>query len=476
MKSAKVVKIANQSTPESEHEKDIWDVRNLGIEFNQAKADYKLNFTTISQPWLKQAAKQFIKYYLANQSWAEGGTKLRAIKHFSQFLKKQHPFLQAEVINRCLIVELISYLASSSLANRTRRGILVNIRQFTNLCAREGWLPITKEQLIYDDDMPKDSKHVPRYIPQEVLTQLNQHIEDLPTYIRRLVLVLQGTGRRVSEVCLLPFNPLLQDASGDWFLKHRQFKMNKEDTIPITRDIAAIIQEQQQAVREDYGEDCQLLFPNPPEACIRSGKRRIGKPIYAQNVNDALNRLAKTHNIRDSSGQIWPFQSHQFRHTVGTSMINNGVPIHIVKRYLGHETFDMTMRYAHIHDKTLKEEFINFQGKIVDIAGQVTKLEDTPANSNDLQWMKKNIGFQALSNGTCTLPVIQSCPHANACLTCTHFRTTTVYLSQHQEQLSHTQEMIQSAKERGWQRQVEMNEQVAQNLQNIINALEVTNE
>ena len=476
MKPVKVAEVVSQSPPESEYEKDIWDLRNLGIEFNQAKADYKLNFTTISQHWLRQAAKQFIKYYLANQSWSEGGSKLRAIKHFSQFIKNEHPFLQPEAINRCLIIDLIAYLATSFLANRTRRGILVNIRQFTNLCAREGWLPITKEQLIYDDDMPKDSKHVPRYIPQEVLTQLNQHIEGLPPYVKRLVLVIQGTGRRISEVCLLPFNPLLQDASGDWFLKHRQFKMNKEDTIPITRDIATVIQEQQQAVREDYGDSCELLFPNPPESCVSSGKRRKGKPIYARHVNDCLNRLAKTHDIKDSSGQNWRFQSHQFRHTVGTSMINNGVPIHIVKRYLGHESFDMTMRYAHIHDKTLKEEFINFQEKIVDIAGQVMKSEDTPANNSDTQWMKKNVCFQSLPNGSCALPVIQSCPHANACLTCTHFRTTTVYLNQHQEQLSRTQEMIQAAKEKGWQRQVEMNEQVAQNLQNIINALEVTNE
>ena len=474
MKPVKVIQTVVHLTPELEYEKDIWDVRSLGIEFNQSRADYKLNFTTISQPWLRQAAKQFIKYNLANQSWSENGAKLLAIKRFSQFIDKQYPYLQPEAINRYFVIDLITYLAASSLANSTRRAMLVHIRQFINLCAREEWLPITKEQLIYDNDMPKDPKHIPRYIPQEVLTQLNQHIEDLPPYIRRLVLVLQSTGRRVSEVCMLPFNSLLQDASGDWFLKHYQSKMRKEDTIPITREIVAVIQEQQQAVREDYGENCQLLFPSPLE--ISNGKRRQGKPIYAKNVNTYLNRLAQAHDIRDSSGQMWHFQSHQFRHTVGTSMINNGVPIHIVKRYLGHETFEMTMRYAHIHDKTLKEEFINFQGKIVDIAGQVMKLEDTPANNSDLQWMKKNVGFQALPNGSCALPIIQSCPHANACLTCTHFRTTAAYLKQHQEQLSRTQEMLQTAKENGWQRQVEMNEQVGQNLQNIINALEVTNE
>jgi integrase len=33
-------------------------------------------------------------------------------------------------------------------------------------------------------------------------------------------------------------------------------------------------------------------------------------------------------------------------------MINNGVPQHIVQRYLGHESPQMTAVYAHIHDST----------------------------------------------------------------------------------------------------------------------------
>ncbi|WP_240047037.1 tyrosine-type recombinase/integrase, partial [Staphylococcus aureus] len=40
--------------------------------------------------------------------------------------------------------------------------------------------------------------------------------------------------------------------------------------------------------------------------------------------------------------------AHAFRHTVGTRMINNGVPQHIVQKFLGHESPEMTARYAHI--------------------------------------------------------------------------------------------------------------------------------
>ncbi len=37
---------------------------------------------------------------------------------------------------------------------------------------------------------------------------------------------------------------------------------------------------------------------------------------------DYLDKLAVSHNIQDENGKLWRFESHQFRHTVGTEMIN----------------------------------------------------------------------------------------------------------------------------------------------------------
>ncbi|MDS6149319.1 tranposase B [Staphylococcus aureus subsp. aureus SA8601] len=57
----------------------------------------------------------------------------------------------------------------------------------------------------------------------------------------------------------------------------------------------------------------------------------------------------------DKSGEIYRFHAHAFRHTVGTRMINNGMPQHIVQKFLGHESPEMTSRYAHIFDETTKK-------------------------------------------------------------------------------------------------------------------------
>ncbi|NET54438.1 MAG: tyrosine-type recombinase/integrase, partial [Merismopedia sp. SIO2A8] len=164
---------------------------------------------------------------------------------------------------------------------------------------------------------------------------------------------------------------------------------------------------------------------------------------------------------------------HQFRHTVATRMINSGVAQHYVQRYLGHETSQMTQHYAHLHDQTLQKAFAKYHGKTVDVEGKVYQPTEKEVESTELQWFRQNIQAQALPNGSCALPTVaHSCPHANACLTCTHFRTSAEHLDGHKKELEQTEKILEKAKENNWKRQIEMNEKVARNLRNIINSLE----
>jgi hypothetical protein len=61
---------------------------------------------------------------------------------------------------------------------------------------------------------------------------------------------------------------------------------------------------------------------------------------------------------------------------------------------------------------------------------------------------------------------------SNACLTCPLFITTAEFLPQHREQHRQTLQIISTARARGQARMVEMNQQVADNLQRIITTLE----
>ena len=79
---------------------------------------------------------------------------------------------------------------------------------------------------------------------------------------------------------------------------------------------------------------------------------------------------------------------------------------------------------------------------------------------------------QALPNGYCGLPLVQSCPHPNACLSCENFLTDSSFRDIHQQQLTHTQTLRERAKQNENVRLVELLDQDEQSLRRILDGLD----
>ena len=460
---------------------DVWSARELGVKIPKYNSSHtKFVFTRIKQTWLKRLVKRFVKYRSTTRSFGTISSYISSLNKFSKFLEEDYPTLNSiQEINRDLIIEFIAYLNEEYSNPQTTISRLGALKIFFEDGNINKWFEVSPH-LIRLEDYPKSQKPLPRYIPEEVLKQLNQHLDKLPEQIMRMVLILEECGLRISELLTLPFDCLRQDAKGDWFIQFTRHKMKKEDTLPISNEVVALLQEQQEYIRKYLKKGFEYLFCGREKGGIGNSRFRPEPKLMSRDsFSIYLNRLAKEYKIFDSSGRLWRFQSHQFRHTVGTRMINNGVPQHIVQRYLGHESPTMTMRYAHIHDQTLKKEIAKYHdARVVNIVGEVVDSENPELDNDlDLQWMKKKILAQALPNGSCARPVVLGpCPHANACLTCSDFRTTIEFLDQHKEQLAQTEKILEKARANDWQRQIEMNEQVKKNLVNLITALEGKNE
>lgn len=449
--------------PRAEYAKDIWDVRKMGARLSPADLSYQLNFAPLVQPWLRQVAKQYLRYCLPLQALGTCRWILNALRHFSCFLAQFPRPVQAADIDRALIVDYLAYLATAALSVRSRQNCLVHLRGFLEISVREGWGDFPERRVIYDEDMPTPPARSPRPIPEEVLTQLEQHLAALPELYCTMVITLRECGMRISELCALPLDCLFQDQEGDWFLRYPQWKMNREHSIPITSDLATLLQQQQQRIRATWGDQCGLLFPN-------AKGQRLTKSV----IGRALNRLAYEKDIRDATGKVFRFRTHEFRHTVATRMIRNGVALHHVQRYLGHESPEMTLVYAEITDHDLKRAFDEYQQFAVNVTGQKMPA-DHAVTTDDLQWFKKNIMAQALPNGFCALPALAApCPFPNACLTCANFRTNVSFLEVLRCELAATEALLDKARANRWARQLEMNEQVRSNLQRIIASLEET--
>src|SRR5258707_652693 len=297
--------IASAYDDREEYDKVIWDVRKLGLPFNASKSNYKINFTGIEQPWFLQLTKRFMRYWVTIHSTSDCRGKAQAIGLFSQFLALHHPSFEPPQLDRPLIVEFLAHLSTKECAAKTKKDYLISLRTFFEFCAREGWARFPEKRIIYDEDLPPTKEIHARFIPQEVLDQLNQHLEDLSPQVMRMLLLIQECGMRIGELCKLPVACLTQDASGDWFLRTYQSKMRKEHSIPLSREGVAVIQEQQQEMRKRWGDQARWLFPD-----------KNGQPFKQATFADNLNRLAHRNQIRDAAGHLYHFRSHNFRHTV----------------------------------------------------------------------------------------------------------------------------------------------------------------
>ena len=315
------------------------------------------------------------------------------------------------------------------------------------------------------------------------MQQLNQHLDALPEPVVRMVLVLQETGLRLGELLQLLINCLKHNAGGDPFIQYMNWKMSKEDTKPISLELAKVVCEQQQYIRQHLGEKFEYLF------CARkTGKYRDENPFHPKPklMHDKsfigfLKKLALEADIKDSLGNRWDFQTHQFRHTVGTRMVNLGVPLHIIQRYLGHETPQMTMVYAHIHDETLRKEIEKYhETKTVNFQGETTELNETILSSNDdLEWFKKNVQARALEHGYCARPkILGNCdiPGFDGCYNCPHWRTNKNFLSILKDTLERTNNVLSKAHSCSWQLQVNKNTPIKENLEKVIKNLETDND
>jgi len=442
------------------HEKDVWDLERMGGPTNLSRSNVRLGFLIVRQCWLRRAAKLYLKFCLPLYAAGTCRTRVHAIACFSDFLAEVKPYARAKDITRKLLLDYLNYLQKRVRTGSARNNVL-NLRNFLEMSHREGWLPVGPERLVYDEEVPQPPKPQPRYLPSAVLDQLNLHLGNLSTPWQRMILILQECGMRISELLELPVDCLTQDARGVHYLRYLQGKVRRENAIPISPVIAGIVQEQQAAVRAGRTESA-LLFPNSKGGVFKQAS-------FAHRIN----RLAYDHDIRGADGKLFRFQAHQFRHTVGTRMVNLGVPHHIIQRYLGHKGPEMTSRYAHIHDATMKDKLFEYlKGTLIDVSGKVVT-EDGVNDTADLQWFTRSVLAQALTNGYCAIPIVAGpCPHPNACLNCAHFRTDATFLDVHRAELLETERIIAKADANGWMRQSEMNARKRTNLITIVTTLE----
>lgn len=449
---------------EGEYPRDVWQMRRLGFEGNPT-----LSFDAIEAPWLRELVKRWLRWRLSTGLDLETVRRgLRSLTRFARFCETIGVTGLAD-LDRGVLERYLAEL-HAELTGRHHHGVHIGqLNSFLNAVRQHGWddtLPATA--LLFTDDYPPRPERAPRALAEQVMAQI-EHPDNLhrwanPAY-RLVTLILIRAGLRVTDALRLPQDCLVTDAEGAPYLRYFNHKMKRQALVPIDEELHALIGEQQDRAAGSSPTARPVLFPRPT-------KNPDGlAPTSSSTYRIALYRWLEHCEIRDEHGRAVHLTPHQWRHTLGTRLINRDVPQEVVRRILDHDSPQMTAHYARLHDTTVRRHWE--AARKVDISGQRVRV-DPDGPLAEAAWAKQRLGraTQALPNGFCGLPVQQTCPHANACLTCPMFLTTAEFLPQHHSHRQQVLHIISAAEARGQTRLVEMNEQVLGNLDRIITTLQ----
>ena len=392
---------------------------------------------------------------------------LRALTRFATFLDA-HGITGTSGIDRAVLEDYLADLQATMGGRQQRASHIGMTGAFLTAIRQHGWDPaLPATAMFFPGDQPRRGEQLPRALAGHVMTQVedpgNLAGQRNPAY-RLATLILIRCGLRVSDALRLAFDCIVTDDSGAPYLRYYNHKMKREALVPIDEELRALIGEQQNQILGRY--------PSPSVLFPQTSKNPDGRvPVGSATYRLVLNRWLADCDIRDEHGRPVHLTPHQWRHTLGTVLINRDVPQHVVQKILDHDSPLMTAHYARLSDKTVREHWE--KARKVDAAGQPVQISpDGPLG--DAAWAKQHLSraTQALPNGYCQLPLAKTCPHANSCLTCPMFLTTAEFLPQHRAQQQATLQIITAAETAGHARVAEMNRQVAGNLAKIITALE----
>jgi len=185
----------------------------------------------------------------------------------------------------------------------------------------------------------QNAKPLPRYLPEADYRWLETNVlqatrEDTydACFDRAWFLTLAHTGVRLSEMLDLRLSDLDLDKG---LATVRGGKPDRDRVVFLTPQLVNALGRYLDR-RPDLSDDDHVFILHSRSPTARTIQRRLT-------------------GFGERSGlHVSP---HRLRHTIATRLINQGMPIHSLKKLLGHQRLDTTQLYARIYDETLYQQF-----------------------------------------------------------------------------------------------------------------------
>jgi integrase len=459
--------------------KDVWRQSELphGDLASRYSGEVFLNFVRLRQPWLKEAAKRWTRARLLGDTTPRTMCRyLTDLWRFSDWLAARAAEVVAPaLLSRQLLEDYLLWVRrESGWKPATCSHRVVALRALLEEQADDGLAGLPRGAVIHRTELPRVDYRLPKQLDREIFARWidparlallddEQH--------RTIVLLLAYTGVRVSSVVTLARDARQLGPDGHPYLRDVNVKAKREAMLPIALALSDQLERQEALLAERYPEGTQWLLPSPPSG-EHNGKGGACH-VSPRTVRRIVKRYVRVAHIHAADGELaLGVHPHLFRHHVGTSMVNEKIPLMVIQKVLDHGSIEMTAHYARLHDETVKREVDRWHER-VNIRGERIALP-IGGPLEEAAWMKERIARakQALPNGYCGLPLVQTCPHPNACLSCDSFLTDGSFRAVHEQQQAETRRLLSAARENDNLRLVEVLERDEQSLSRILAGLD----
>jgi integrase/transcription elongation factor Elf1 len=461
-------------------EDDEWDLRAINNSTGRKNSGYIVNFNSFQCNWFKSLSKKYI-YYLCklNKPWGTIDRYVTGFRQFSTYLVDKN-ILNLEKINRDLIIDFIAWNNSSNCTTTNRLRSLGQLFITGNI---QGWFYIDPD-LIQDSDYPKQKLSNPDPIPDPVREQIEKNLHKLPDPIARMWIVCFFAAMRPQELALLKKN-CLEQVGDKWKLIWWRKKGKKihQHSVPITRTIAKVVQEQREYIEELWGQDWEHLFCHyqnisqldPTHPRLKPVKKVI--PSSWNPLRIAIRTLIKAENIRDDNGQLAKFQPRLLRETRLTELFQKGHDLSVVSAWAGHKRLATTANfYTQVTCQQIEKEVGHIQSALVNAEGKKLYYESMPKSfwenpvAHELEVAGTHVNTPIY--GYCGLDLDEECDKFRACYTCRFFVPKPEKLPQYIKQRDELREKQEQALASGHDVLVEQFGRQADQLDKIILSLQ----
>ena len=383
------------------------------------------------------------------------------LAHFGRFLADTDPALEslAGLHRQRHIEPYLNSVAHSSSAT-TGKAITVadqdrRIRAVGHMLAEItewGWDDAPPRRLIFRSDHPRQPLPLPRYVPVDADRRLTEALARSDYRLAADALLLaRAVGLRIGELLDLELDCVHEiPGHGSW-LKVPLGKLDTERMVPLDDETVELID------RITTTRSTGRPLPHP-----RTGRptqflfTHHGRRLSQTAVRKELARSAQAAGI----GHVTP---HQLRHTYATALVNAGVSLQALMALLGHVSAEMSLRYAHLFDTTVRAEY----ERALDLAKNRIGAMPTPTgrpripvtvdgscqrgSSSETDWRDAPALKSRLAGGHCLrAPAQGACPYANICEHCPSFRTDAASIAVLAAQRVDTEALLTDAQDRGW--------------------------